>query len=402
MERMTTKLRIAGVMSGTSCDGLDIAILEFDRHSWRPVVEASYPYPQKLREQVLKIQRPGHKGSLLEFERIDRDLGMWYGRTLKGLISKLNKDERPHVIANHGQTVAHFPKDRGGGVTVQLGDPNRIVHETGITTISDFRRGDVAAGGEGAPLVPLFHYLLAEAVSKTPEGVVFLNIGGIANITYLGKRGQILSGDTGTGNVWIDFAASEATRGKQKFDINGKIALAGEIDAKRVDRILKRPYFKRSIPKSTGRDDFSYDEYRKLFKKLKPIDRVSTATALTVESIARVLEKDILRKGHPLRSIAVCGGGAKNLTLLRWLQDRLAGVSVKAVDDYGFESTYIEAQAFAFLGLRSLLGLPLGGPWTGTHKFGAPGRVSPGENWREVAKYLSQMMDTGKATPKKR
>lgn len=376
------------MMSGTSCDGLDVAILEFDQDAWRPIIEASFPYPERLRKQVLDIQRPNYKGSLLEFERIDRDLGVWYGKTMKVLLSKLTKNELPDVIANHGQTVAHFPKDKGGGVTVQLGDPSRIVHETGITTISDFRRGDVASGGEGAPLVPLFHQLLAQTVSKKPEGMVFLNIGGISNITYLGARGKILSGDTGSGNVWIDFSTQDTTRGKQKYDRGGRLAQKGVVHGNLINRILKSPYYKRPIPKSTGRDDFSYDEYKRLFGKISPIDRVSTTTALTVESIARVLEKDILKKGLPLRSVVVSGGGAKNETIIEWLSQRLSGLKVRTVEELGFESSYIEAQAFAFLGMRSLLGLPLGGAWTGTQTFGTPGRISPGKNWGDVVKKV--------------
>lgn len=386
-------------MSGTSCDGLDVAILEFDRNSWRPVVEASFPYPANLRKHVLEIQRPGYKGALIDFERLDRDLGIWYGRTLKTLISGLHKDEVPHVIANHGQTVAHFPKDKGGGITLQLGDPSHIVQQTGITTISDFRKGDVAAGGEGAPLVPLFHYLLGETVSKNADGIVFLNIGGIANITYLGKKGLILSGDTGSGNVWIDFAAQQATSGKMKFDRNGALALQGNVDVKLLERILKQPYYKRSIPKSTGRDDFTFDAYKKYFKNLSRFDRVATTTALTVESIARVIEKDVLKKNFPLNTVVVSGGGSKNSTILSWLSDRLNGIDVKPIDEFGFESTYIEAQAFAFLGFRSLLGLPLGGTWTGTHKFGTPGRLSPGQNWSDVMKTVVQMMEKN---PKKK
>lgn len=378
-------LRILGVMTGTSCDGLDAACIEISGSGWSPLWSSSCAYPRSLRERVLSLQKEKTRAPIQEWLALHSDLGNWYGTTLQKMIRK--QKLRPDVIANHGQTLAHFPSMGKSSATLQLGDPTRIANLTGLTVVSHFRDGDIAAGGQGAPLVPLFHQLLAEHLGGPDEGISIHNIGGISNLTYIGPviQGErpVLAFDTGPGNIWIDAATEVATKGKQKIDRGGKIAASGQIDIAAVRRLLKHPYFALRAPKSTGRDDFPISAFLSRVRA-KDASLVATATALTVESIGQAYEKEILKRGLPLSKIFFCGGGAKNPTLTGWISDRLPGVEVLSLEDSGLDPQLIEAQAFAYFGFLSLLGRPLGGDWTGARGFGPPGMITPGMNWAEV------------------
>jgi anhydro-N-acetylmuramic acid kinase len=385
---MAERITIAGVMTGTSCDGIDIAAIEFDPESWTPKWEASLPYPAKLRDRVFKLQKPGAKTTIEEIFAIDAEIGDWIGETITTLIEDLSADERPSAVAIHGQTVAHHPKRKPLGFTVQLGDPTRVAEKSGRTVISHFRQGDMAAEGEGAPLVPLYHYLLSSVLPGGPEGISIHNLGGISNFTYIDPRGAILACDTGPANVWIDAAIERVSKGKKKFDDSGKTALSGKVDVGTVKKLLKHPFLKRAAPKSTGRDDFPPELFFKTATKPKGADLVATATAFTVESIAQAYERFILNERRALSVVYLCGGGAKNEAIRFWLADRLPGIEIRTMEEQGFDSRYIEAQAFAFLGYRSLLGLQVGGRWTGANRFGPPGQITPGRNWMDVLKAL--------------
>jgi anhydro-N-acetylmuramic acid kinase len=384
-------INILGVMTGTSCDGLDAACLKIDPQGWTPLWSASLPYPDKLRKSVLTFQTPGSRFSTKEWLELNRDLGDWYGAALNKLIKK--QKQTPHLIANHGQTVAHFPQKKSKGMTLQLGDPSRIATATGISVASNFRDGDMAAGGQGAPLVPLFHQMLASNLNDGEAGVSIHNIGGISNLSYFGPKGKLLGFDTGPGNIWIDAAAEKVSQGKQKIDWGGKIALRGKIDAFSVEKILKHPYFLKSAPKSTGRDEFPISLFHSQIR-LKGPALVATATEITVESIARAYESQIIDKRLPLNKIIICGGGAKNPTLLNRLRIRLPKVSLSTFSEWGLDSQYIEAQAFAYFGYLTLLGIPVGGSWTGSKQFGPPGHLIPGKNWTLLMKKLA-LFQTG-------
>ncbi len=385
---MAERISIAGVMTGTSCDGIDIASIEFDPESWTPKWEASLPYPKKLRERVFKLQAPDVKTTVEEIFSLHTEIGDWIGEVTLDLIEGLSAEERPAVLAMHGQTIAHHPSKRPHAFTVQLGDPTRVAEKTGRTVISNFRQGDMAADGEGAPLVPIYHYLLSSILPGSSEGIALHNLGGISNFTYIDPSGKMIAFDTGPANVWIDAAVEKITKGKKKFDGGGKLSLQGNVNFKILKELLKHPYLKKPAPKSTGRDDFPPELFLRKAKALKGSDLVATATAFTVETIAQAYERFILRERLPLSSIYLCGGGAKNEAIRHWLSDRLDGIQVQTIEEHGFESQYIEAQAFAFLGYRSLLGLPLGGNWTGVDRFGPPGMITPGKNWTEVLKSL--------------
>lgn len=380
-------LKILGVMTGTSCDGLDAACIAIDRHGWTPLWATSLDYPKKLRERVLSSQKPGIKMTTLEWLALNRDLGAWYGSTLQRVTLRFGKSakNRPDVIANHGQTIAHFPSGKKLGCTLQLGDPTRIGHATGLTVVSNFREGDMAAGGQGAPLAPGFHLLMAAGLDPRNQGCAIHNIGGISNFTYVGS--DIFAFDTGPGNIWIDAATELATGGKLKFDVGGKLARKGNVDLKAVDAVLKHPYFRKAPPKSTGRDDFPF-EFLKSKTKARGVDLIATATAITVESIALAYASCILRPGLPLEAIFVSGGGAKNLALMDGLRNFMNPVRVEPLSSAGQDPQWVEAHAFAYFGLLSLLGQPLGGSWTGAHGFAPAGHILPGLNWIEVLKKL--------------
>jgi anhydro-N-acetylmuramic acid kinase len=381
-------IRAMGIMTGTSCDGLDAACIVISASGWEPLWSESLPYPAPLRKRVLAAQLPGAKLSLRELLELHRDLGEWYAKSA-AKIARSKSALAPHLIANHGQTISHFPAAKAQGMTLQLGDPSRIARETGLTVVSQFRDGDMAAGGQGAPLVPLFHRMIAYGLSQgqPPQGIAIHNIGGISNVTYLGPDDRIIAFDTGPGNLWIDAAAERATRGKLKMDRGGRLAMQGEVDERGLATLLRHPFFKLAPPKSTGRDDFTPAG---LFAgtRAKGADLVATATAVTIESIARAYENHIRKAGLPLEAIYVCGGGAKNPSLMEGLRARLDPVPVGTLDEAGLDASLIEAQAFAMFGFLSLQGQPLGGSWTGARGYAPPGMITPGENWPDLISLM--------------
>jgi anhydro-N-acetylmuramic acid kinase len=378
-------------MTGTSCDGLDASCVEISSDGWGSVWEKSVEYPLKLRKEVLEFQNPKTAHTAENWLNLHRKLGEWYGSVLGKMIR--GQKRPPDVIANHGQTVAHFPGKSGGGMTLQLGDGTRIAVATGLTVVNQFREGDLAAGGQGAPLVPLFHRIIASEIVGLDQGVAIHNLGGISNLTYLGPRGQTIAFDTGPGNIWIDASVNLMTKGKSLFDRDGKIATRGEVDQTAVQKILKHPYFSKPIPKSTGRDDFPFEFF---FSRtsVKDQDLVATATQVTAESIARSYEMFIIKKRLPLKLILFCGGGAKNPTLLKEVQKLLPRVQISTLCNYGLDSQYIEAQAFALYGYLSLLGHPIGGTWTGAKGYAPPGQIIPGKNWQLVMDQVHSILSS--------
>lgn len=375
------RLRVLGVMTGTSCDGLDAACLEFTRKSWRTLWCSRVAYPALLRKRVLAAQVPSFSQKTLHWMELDRDLGTWYGQTLKKMVSRQSSKDHPDVIANHGQTIAHYPDSE---VTLQLGDPARIAAATGITTVARFRDGDLAVGGQGAPLVPRFHFLLSKKLAHSKGGISLHNLGGISNFTYIHpNQREVFALDTGPGNVWIDAAVEKITNGKYKFDREGRMAASTEPHLKSVQALMKHPYFKKSAPKSTGRDDFSLDYFFSRAKE-RSAALVATATEVSARSIADAYQKYILGPGLPLRTIYFCGGGVRNRTLIESIAVRLPGVAIGSLSEAGFDERWIEAQAFAYFGYLALQGIALGGVWTGAKKFGPPAHIIPAQNWRAV------------------
>lgn len=373
--------RSLGVMTGTSCDGLDVACIDIDPQGWSPLWNASVSYPSSLRKTVLSFQKTESLHTSHSWLELHRNLGDWYGKTIHKIIQS-HKD-KPDIIANHGQTLAHFPEKSAKGMTLQLGDGSRIAAATGISVVHQFREGDMAAGGQGAPLVPLFHRMIAQQLGDTSDGISIHNLGGISNLTYLGPDDLILAFDTGPGNIWIDAATNQATHGRTRIDRNGKRASKGHSDPRTVKSLLKHPFFSKAIPKSTGRDDFP-DAY--LFSKAhtRGNDLIASTVEVTTQSIAYHYQKWIVAKGLPLKTIFLCGGGAKNPAILKSLREKMPQIEIEILSNWGLDAQFIEAQAFAVYGFLSLMGEPLGGSWTGAKKFGPPGHIVPGKNWLHV------------------
>lgn len=376
-------MKIAGIMTGTSCDGLDISCVRFHGDSWKPLWSRSSSYPAALRKRVLDCQSPGAKLSLREFGELNRDLGVWIAEAVSRILKSIPAAQKPDAIANHGQTVAHFPARKKQGFTIQLADPTRIAAATGLTLISNFRDGDMAAGGEGAPLAPRFHQLLARRISKNP--IAIHNLGGISNLTVI-SGDTVVAFDTGPGNAWID-AATELATG-HRYDRNGSMASRGHADSAAVEKVLAMNYFHRPPPKSTGRDDFPFSLLLNSTRQ-RDSNLVATATAITAESIARAYDQFVTKR-HAIEAIYFCGGGALNKFLLQSIRRRLPSIGVTTLDEASFDSRYLEAQAFAYFGSLALLGHSLGGAWTGVTGWAPSAHIIPGRNWPKIVRKLAR------------
>ena len=380
----TTPFTVAGAMTGTSCDGMDIVVARISNQDIFTIVTDSVDYPKKLRHRVLSFQNPGSKHSSLEWLELDRDLGLWYATVFR----KFSKKYKLDLIANHGQTLAHFPNGNPIGTTLQLGDPFIIANETGITTTAQFRKGDMAGGGQGAPLATIFHQKLIEKFFRSQKGVSIHNIGGVSNFSYFLKGECKLSFDTGPGNSLIDIATEIHTHGSMTYDKDGILGRKGTIDPTAVSKLLKHPFIKKLPPKSTGRDEF----HEKLLKELshsRGVDLIATATALTVESIADAYERFVIKKGYPLTEVLITGGGAKNPFLVSSLKKRMKTIRWILHESFGIDSQSIESLAFAYMGYLTVLGKAVGGAWTGAEPKSPPGLIIPGHNWKSLLRKLN-------------
>lgn len=389
---------IAGMMTGTSCDGADISLVEYFFptqkskpylqqtslfKNWKLLHTHSYPYPKKLKQVILKLQEPNHKIRLREFLKTEQELSLWYANLFNDFVNNLPKTLKPDLLSMHGQTVAHHPvaSSKQWGSTLQLGDPQFVSTLTGITTISHFRNGDIAAQGQGAPLVPLYHALLLNKLNL--KKTTLHNLGGISNLTFIKPNQELLAFDTGPGNCWIDYAVSTYSKGKLNYDESGKLARKAAPDLQAVKKLLQHPYFKILPPKSTGRDDFTFEHFDRCVKKGNLLQNISTATEATAQSIALAYERFILNHGS-LREIIFCGGGVRNKTLLETIQTLLPEIKVSTLEQYQIDSQNLESMAFSYFGLLALLGIPVGGKWTGVKTWGSPGNISPGKNWNQL------------------
>ncbi len=342
-------LTALGLMSGTSLDGIDGAILVSDgERVLRTGPGGGAPYDPVLRERLR-----GCLGKGAEAEGVGpvaRELTLLHARFVKGMLKDAGLGPGDvDLIGFHGHTTLHDPD---GGLTVQIGDPALLARETGITVAGDFRTADVAAGGQGAPLAPLYHAALAGDMEKP---LAVLNIGGVANVTWIGEE-DMLAFDTGPGNALIDDWALR-TIGRP-MDEGGRLARGGRVDEERLHQMLQHDYFNRPPPKSLDRDDFA-GAAMELVSGLSAEDGAATLTAFTAAAVARAA-------GHMPKAAGcwlVCGGGRHNATLMEMLGERLA-VSVEPVEAAGWDGDALEAQAFAFLAVRCRYGLPLSMPGT--------------------------------------
>lgn len=355
---MTKRLTALGLMSGTSMDGIDVALIETDgkeevvRGPWRGY---AYDDGQRARlaaalEAAVAIQRPGERPSGLDV--LERDLTHWHAQAVDSFLADCAvARSRIDLIGFHGQTVLHRPRSR---LTVQLGSGALLARLTGIPVTSDFRSNDVSAGGEGAPLAPVYHQALAASVPERP--VAFVNIGGVANVTWIGPGGGLLAFDTGPGNAPIDDWVSSHTG--EPFDRDGELARRGELAIDTWKALAASPYFDQPAPKSLDRNDF---DYRSL-DGLSLEDGAATLAHFTATSIARAADWFPERP----KTWILCGGGRRNQFLVEKITSLLAplGEVVQPAEHFGLNGDAIEAEAFAYLAVRSLRKLPLSFPST--------------------------------------
>ena len=343
-----------GLMSGTSLDAIDAAACAFGPGGqWRGLLGThSQPYPKELRAELLELQRaPDTAISLRTWARLDQAVGAAFADAATQLMRKLPAETSPVAIGSHGQTVFHDPV--GLRTTTQLGDPSLIAAATGIRTVADFRRADMALGGQGAPLVPAFHH----AVFAGTAPRVIANIGGIANITILPDEDprHCFGFDTGPGNALLDDWVLRH-RG-EALDRDGAWGASGKLDGDLLAACLGDPYFALPPPKSTGRDYFNlaWLHTHGDITALPAADVQRSLGELTVESLAEAVERHAPQGSE----LWVCGGGARNGWLMARLRQRLApAMSVQTTASLGLDPAWIEAAAFAWLAWRTINGLP--------------------------------------------
>jgi len=378
----------------------------------------TYPYEPSLRDNILEIIHPSagahHDTPLPSLtERLawmNILLGYRLAEAAKAMAKKASLPlDNVDLIGSHGHTFFHCPEPRpipslrsrarGGSTTgrrsginlsttLQLGEPSVIAHETGVTTVADFRMADVAAGGSGAPLVPYVDYLLFQNDYK---GIALQNIGGIANVTFLPPSGgldDIIAFDTGPGNMAIDRLIWHITRGGQSFDEGGTLAQKGRVDEKLLSQLMGHPFLQKPPPKSTGREEFGHSFADNLYSKTDPGDELSllaTVTAFTARGIADGYKRFIIPH-HPLHEVFLYGGGVRNHTLVRFLKEYLpSSVPVRSIEELGIPTQAKEPMSFAVLAYEALAGHPANVPSaTGARDRVILGKIVPGRNWKNL------------------
>lgn len=344
---VTAPVLSLGLMSGTSLDGVDAALIRTDGHSVSEQGAAlTLPYPPSLRARLRSVL--GGVGPVAE---VEREITLFHAEAVETLLQQAGVEASAvEVIGFHGHTILHRP---GEGRTWQIGDAPLLAARVGIPVINDFRSADVAAGGQGAPLVPVFHRAMARGLEKP---LAVLNLGGVANVTWIGEDDELLAFDTGPGNALIDDWALHHTG--EPVDAGGRLAASGQAHAERVAEFSTHPFFALPPPKSLDRDDFRQMAQR-LTEGLSAADGAATLTAFTIAAV-KLAERHL---PEPPRRWLVCGGGRHNPRIMQGLQQVLA-VAVEPVDACGWDGDALEAQAFAYLAVRSLNGLPLTWPAT--------------------------------------
>src|SRR5581483_9285144 len=350
-------LTTLGLMSGTSLDGVDVAMIETDGRRVKAFGPSGYrPYTERersvlrqaLTEAVDLPQRDARPGILREAEHV---VTVAHAEAVASYVAQHRITfEDIDIVGFHGQTVLHRPERR---LTVQIGDGPALAKAIHIPVMHDFRAADVAAGGQGAPFVPVYHRALAQSLER--EGpIVVVNIGGVSNITYIDGNDTLIACDTGPGNALLDDHVYRTTG--QPFDCGGSFAAQGRVNVVWVARTLTHPFFMKPPPTSLDRNDFAHLD----LGDMTPADGAATLTALTAGAIAKIVP--LLPKVP--KSWIICGGGARNHTMMRMLREKLAPATVEAADALGWSADAMEAQAFGFLAARGLKGLPLSYPAT--------------------------------------
>lgn len=340
-----TKIAV-GFMSGTSCDGVDVAMLETDGKSKiRVLAGLTLPYDDALRMRLLEASQ--HDVPLNELVRLEKEISIHHIDALKQLIDQNPKyRSKIAILGLHGHTIRHIPHE---GLTMQIGNPWILAREFGIPVVTDFRRCDMANGGQGAPLVAKFHQALFAA---DPAPTLVLNLGGVANVTWLGDRGQIIAGDTGPGCGLIDEWVQ--TMADLPHDRDGQLAAAGKVDHEILESAFSTPFFEQPLPKSADRYDFDHVDVSGLSVE----DGAATLCAVTVEAVYRAVKK---LPAMP-KQLWVTGGGVHHPVIMRMLAERFG--EIRNVRERGLNPDTLEAECFAWLAVRHEENLPLTSPET--------------------------------------
>ncbi|MGC3958456.1 MAG: anhydro-N-acetylmuramic acid kinase [Verrucomicrobiota bacterium] len=384
-----SKKYYVGLMSGTSADGIDAVVVEIAGRGLgvkaRVCAHVQQPFSPALRSRILHACLHGTVAEICELNFL---LGEKFARGTQAAVRRAKlKPAQITAIGSHGQTVHHLPNAKFPS-TLQIGEPSVIAERTGITTVADFRVRDMAAGGQGAPLVPYADWILfVDAVRPR----IIQNIGGIGNLTFLPPRAKlqdVVAFDTGPGNMIIDATVMKLSAGKMAFDRDGRWAARGKVSEPLLTHCLAHPFLKRRPPKTTGREEFGEMFLERMFAKarklrLSPADIVATVTDFTAASIADAYRRFILPKLSPKElsglQVVIGGGGVRNATLLRRLQDRIGFGTVCSHEDFGIDSSAKEPLAFAILAHATLTGEPSNVPSvTGARRAVVLGKIVPG------------------------
>lgn len=345
---MSKLYKAIGLMSGTSMDGIDLALIESDGQNI--INRQSFAYTTYTEDLKEKLQNIIYKAPDLEtIKDVENELTLIHANLVNDFLAKNNisKDEID-LVAFHGHTILHIPEKN---ITWQIGNGHLLAEKTGIDVICDFRSKDVYLGGQGAPLVPIYHFYL---LSDHQKPCALLNIGGISNITYFNSNdeNEIKAFDVCFGNAPFDDLMKE--KFKLEFDANGTLSQSGKADKILADRILQNEIFHKEPPKSFDRDDFAT-----LIAPIKSLESPQDALATFAYMHAKALEFNLKFLKQKPSEIFICGGGRRNQALMQEMQQQLPDIKVAAIEEIKLNGDAIEAEAFAFLGIRSLLGLPI-------------------------------------------
>ncbi|HTN43160.1 MAG TPA: anhydro-N-acetylmuramic acid kinase [Nitrospiria bacterium] len=385
-------MKVIGLISGTSTDGVDSALVDISGRGLESRLQllrfATFPYPLALRSRLVHLT---HDGRVEELSR----LNVYVGELFAGAAVRIAREagiplDEIDLIGSHGQTICHQPVPmKIGGMkirsTLQIGEPSVIAERTGVTTVSDFRHRDMAAGGEGAPLTPYLHYILFYHPQR-PRLVV--NIGGISNLTYLPSGtglSKIVAFDAGPGNMLMDGIVQHRTNGRRTMDRDGAMARRGKVHEELLNELLRHPFLNRKPPKTTGREAFGQGMIRRLIRRagilrLNHWDLMATVTAFTARSIAQAYRGFILPGGNA-EEVIVGGGGTRNVTLMRFLQQAFGPVPVLTFEKFDLDSRALEAMAFALFAYGTIQGEPNNVPSaTGAKRPVVMGKIVPGRN----------------------
>ncbi|MBT8048409.1 MAG: anhydro-N-acetylmuramic acid kinase [Xanthomonadales bacterium] len=340
------------MISGTSRDGADAALVRFESHHAEIEAAVCIPYSAELTRSLDRLIRAGQRPDASLQKQLDIQLADHFSETVRQLLDQTDVNpSEVTAIGSHGQTVWHHPEGPEPE-SIQLGSPELIAEKTGIVTVGDFRRADIEAGGQGAPLAPLLHLaLFRPAATKSPVTRVVLNLGGIANISVLDRAGAVSGYDTGPANCLLDAWIHKSRA--ERFDKDGAWAAGGTILPVLLQQMLADPYFRQPPPKSTGIEYFNLawlaqhqpDQYR-------PGDVQASLAELTAITVAESV------RGHTPEDLLVCGGGVHNAWLMSRLENHLQGVPIRSTAEFGLDPDWVEAVLFAWLARERLANRP--------------------------------------------